>query len=117
MGRSEKEDPFRLGEVEGGVSIGCGRAGVAIACMSGDFRYARKKRRRGGPYGAMMIRAPGTGSVGRIEEGVTWASQPESSLESFEEDDEYQEPAWLASRMVILSGSLCVELELSLEMR
>jgi hypothetical protein len=67
-----------------------------------EVREAEKKRGRGEPHGAMIIRAPGTGSWGRSFEVVTWASQPSSSLESLYFPAEYHEPAWLASRIVIV---------------
>ena len=54
-------------------------------------------------HGAMIILAPGIGSCfPSIEEG-TWASHPSSSEERVEERDEYHEPAWLASLVVILA--------------
>jgi hypothetical protein len=53
-------------------------------------------------HGAMMILAPGTGSSFPSMEAGTCASHWSSSLESVEARDEYHEPAWLATLVVIL---------------
>ena len=63
-------------------------------------------------YGAIIALAPGTGisTGGALEDADpiyltccgTAASQPSSSRESFPGLSEYQEPAWLASRLVII---------------
>ena len=62
----------------------------------------------------MIILAPGTGNlVSSIEEG-TWASHPSSSSERVDALEVYQEPAWLASLVLILSGLISrTQLELS----
>lgn len=56
--------------------------------------------------GAMIIRAPGwgIGEMSLIEEG-TASSQLCSCLERVGPSSVYQEPAWLASRVVIALGS------------
>ena len=54
-------------------------------------------------HGAIMILAPGTGSSFPSMEDGTWASHWSSSLESVEARDEYHEPAWLATLVVILN--------------
>lgn len=63
--------------------------------------------RRGGrteklTHGAMMTLAPGTGSSFPSMEVGTWASHSSSSPERVEARDEYHEPAWLATLVVIL---------------
>ena len=54
-------------------------------------------------HGAMMILAPGTGSSFPSMDAGTWASHSSSSLESVEALEEYHEPAWLATLVVILA--------------
>ena len=57
-------------------------------------------------HGAMMILAPGMGNCfPSIEEG-TCASQASSSLERVDAGEEYHEPAWLATRVVILGAGV-----------
>lgn len=52
--------------------------------------------------GAMMTRAPETGSfVSEMVEG-TWDSQLSSSEDSLLGFDVYHEPAWLASRVLLI---------------
>jgi hypothetical protein len=53
-------------------------------------------------YGAIMIRAPGIGSCWALIWGGTCESQVSSSLERVEGREVYQEPAWLAFRVVML---------------
>lgn len=57
--------------------------------------------------GAIMIRAPGwgMGEMSLIEEG-TASSQLWSCFERVGPSSVYQEPAWLASRVVIVMGSV-----------
>jgi hypothetical protein len=50
----------------------------------------------------MMILAPGTGNSFPSREEGTSASHLSSSLERVEARDEYHEPAWLATLVVIV---------------
>ena len=52
-------------------------------------------------HGAIMILAPGIGSSFPSIEAGTWASHSSSSLDKVEGRDEYHDPAWLASLVVI----------------
>lgn len=72
--------------------------------MPADIRvlYGRSKLGNRWAYGAMIIRAPGIGSCWVLIWDGTWDSQVSSSLERVEGREVYQEPAWLASRVVIL---------------
>lgn len=104
----EEEDAGGMREVEGGVCPGGGGAGVGVACMSGGLSFKvlcmRKKGEKGceEAYGAMITRAPGIGRGWPLMEGSTWDSQPSSSEERVDLLELYHEPAWLATRVVIL---------------
>lgn len=66
------------------------------------LEWIRLERTERLTHGAMMILAPGTGSFFPSMEAGTCASHSSSSLESVEAREEYHEPAWLATLVVIL---------------
>ncbi len=53
-------------------------------------------------HGAMIVRAPGIGNCFPSIEAGTCASHWSSSHESVDAREEYHEPAWLATLVVIL---------------
>lgn len=105
MRRAEKEDSFGFRKIKRLVCPSCGRTRVGIACMSARVQHRHHIWKDWElTHGAIMILAPRTGScLPSIEDG-TWASHRSSSAERVEPREEYQEPAWLATLVVILAG-------------
>lgn len=71
-----------------------------VFAVLAQFNFSKRQKLT---HGAMITLAPGTGSsVPSIDAG-TWASHSSNSPESVEAREEYHEPAWLATLVVMLS--------------